>query len=132
MGSGKAKKGEPNFFEDVHAVVMLIPKGRVTNYGAIARYLGTAMSARMVGWAMNAAHANKKIPATGWSTVKGCSRVNTILKLRIPCRNGLRRRGLKSKRTRYRNLRNAFGIQRRNWIDPFVKPNLAKCFTFGG
>jgi methylated-DNA-protein-cysteine methyltransferase-like protein len=44
-------------------VVVLIPKGRVTSYGAIARYLGTSMSARMVGWAMNAAHTNKKIPA---------------------------------------------------------------------
>lgn len=52
-----------SFFENVWEVVMLIPKGRVTSYGAIARYLGTGMSARMVGWAMNAAHTNKKIPA---------------------------------------------------------------------
>lgn len=53
---------EHNFFEDVHEVARLIPKGRVTSYGAIARYLGTKMSARMVGWAMNAAHG-KNIPA---------------------------------------------------------------------
>jgi len=52
-----------SFFDDVYEVVMLIPKGRVTSYGAIANYLGTKMSARMVGWAMNAAHTNKKIPA---------------------------------------------------------------------
>jgi methylated-DNA-protein-cysteine methyltransferase-like protein len=52
-----------NFFENVYEVVMLIPKGRVTSYGAIASYLGTKMSARMVGWAMNAAHSNKKVPA---------------------------------------------------------------------
>ncbi len=52
-----------SFFEDVYEVVLLIPKGRVTSYGAIANYLGTKMSARMVGWAMNAAHTNKKIPA---------------------------------------------------------------------
>lgn len=52
-----------NFFEDVHAVAKLIPKGRVTTYGAIAKYLGTKMSARMVGWAMNAAHAIPEIPA---------------------------------------------------------------------
>ncbi|MEQ8304548.1 MAG: MGMT family protein [Cyclobacteriaceae bacterium] len=45
-----------NFFEDVYEVVKLIPKGRVTSYGAIAAYLGTKTSARMVGWAMNAAH----------------------------------------------------------------------------
>ncbi|MEL6536693.1 MAG: MGMT family protein [Bacteroidota bacterium] len=52
-----------NFFEDVYAVVRLIPKGRVTNYGAIANYLGTGMSARMVGWAMNAAHTDDTVPA---------------------------------------------------------------------
>lgn len=57
------KKKEASFFEDVWAIVRLVPKGRVTSYGAIARYLGTGMSARMVGWAMNAAHTNKKIPA---------------------------------------------------------------------
>lgn len=53
-----------SFFEQVYAVVRLIPKGRVTSYGAIAKYLGTARSARMVGWAMNGAHAVKpKVPA---------------------------------------------------------------------
>lgn len=48
------KKSEYNFFEDVYEVVKLIPKGRVTSYGAIAHFLGTRMSARMVGWAMHA------------------------------------------------------------------------------
>lgn len=52
-----------SFFDDVFEVVKLIPKGRVTSYGAIAAYLGTRMSARMVGWAMNASHADQKIPA---------------------------------------------------------------------
>ncbi len=57
------KKTE-SFFLDVYAVVRLIPKGRVTSYGAIARYLGSGRSARMVGWAMNAAHDQKpKVPA---------------------------------------------------------------------
>ncbi len=52
------------FFEDVYAVVRLIPRGRVTSYGAIAACLGTKMSARMVGWAMNASHhARPKVPA---------------------------------------------------------------------
>ena len=46
-----------SFFEDVYAVVRMIPPGRVTSYGAIAAYLGTRMSARMVGWAMNASHS---------------------------------------------------------------------------
>ena len=55
---------EYSFFEDVFAVVRQIPKGRVTSYGAIANYLGTALSARMVGWAMNASHqARPKVPA---------------------------------------------------------------------
>lgn len=52
-----------SFFDDVYEVVKLIPKGRVTSYGAIANYLGTKMSARMVGWAMNAAHTQKRLPA---------------------------------------------------------------------
>jgi methylated-DNA-protein-cysteine methyltransferase-like protein len=56
-------KASRNFFEDVYEVVRLVPKGRVTSYGAIARYLGTGMSARMVGWAMNAAHGEKNVPA---------------------------------------------------------------------
>ena len=42
-----------SFFQRVYAVVRLVPYGRVTTYGAVARYLGTAKSARMVGWAMN-------------------------------------------------------------------------------
>ena len=53
-----------SFFEQVYDVVRLIPKGRVTSYGAIAAYLGTRMSARMVGWAMNGAHnITPKVPA---------------------------------------------------------------------
>lgn len=53
-----------DFFERVYEVVRLIPYGRVTSYGAIARYLGSAQSARMVGWAMNHSHKLKeKIPA---------------------------------------------------------------------
>lgn len=54
---------EFTFFEDVYAVVRLIPAGRVTNYGAIATYLGTGLSSRMVGWAMNAAHSKQDVPA---------------------------------------------------------------------
>jgi methylated-DNA-protein-cysteine methyltransferase-like protein len=53
----------PGFFERVYEVVKLIPFGRVSSYGAIARYLGSPQSARMVGWAMNAAHNKPEIPA---------------------------------------------------------------------
>jgi methylated-DNA-protein-cysteine methyltransferase-like protein len=54
---------DTNFFEKVYAVVRQIPDGKVTSYGAIARYLGSAQSARMVGWAMNAAHSHADVPA---------------------------------------------------------------------
>lgn len=52
-----------SFFENVYDVVRLIPSGKVTSYGAIANYLGTKGSARMVGWAMNAAHGLEDVPA---------------------------------------------------------------------
>ena len=51
------------FFKKVYQVAELIPYGRVTSYGAIAKYLGTPKSARMVGWAMNASHINTNVPA---------------------------------------------------------------------
>ena len=53
-----------SFYERVHQVARLIPPGRVTSYGAIAEYLGTKGSARMVGYAMNASHtASLPVPA---------------------------------------------------------------------
>ena len=52
-----------NFFEDVYEVVKLIPKGRWTSYGAIAHYLGSKGSARMVGWAMNSTPPLAKVHA---------------------------------------------------------------------
>lgn len=53
-----------DFFQDVFEVVQLIPKGKVSSYGAIAKYLGAARSSRLVGWAMNASHKNQmNIPA---------------------------------------------------------------------
>lgn len=52
-----------DFFESVFEIVKLIPEGRVTSYGAIAKYLGSARSSRMVGWAMNASHRIPGVPA---------------------------------------------------------------------
>lgn len=57
--SGKHKDSEANtsqFFENVYAIVVKIPKGRVTSYGAIAKALGAAKSSRIVGYAMNESH----------------------------------------------------------------------------
>lgn len=50
------KMEDISFFEKVFEVARLIPYGRVTSYGAIAKYLGSARSSRMVGWAMNSSH----------------------------------------------------------------------------
>ena len=52
----------PTFFEDVWDVVRMIPPGRVTSYGTIARFLGRG-TARMVGWAMNHCHGFDDVPA---------------------------------------------------------------------
>lgn len=59
------KDQTPNdFFSRVYETTMLIPYGRITSYGAIARYLGSGRSARMVGWALNASHTRSElIPA---------------------------------------------------------------------
>ena len=47
---------DTSFYEKVYDVVRLVPVGRVTTYGAIAKYLGAARSSRLVGWAMNVSH----------------------------------------------------------------------------
>lgn len=52
-----------DFFDQVYQVVKLIPKGRVTSYGSIAKYLGAGRSARIVGYAMNSAHTLTDVPA---------------------------------------------------------------------
>ena len=58
--SSRSKTASENsFFTKVYEVVRLIPKGRITSYGAIANYLGTKGSSRMVGWAMNSSHHSK-------------------------------------------------------------------------
>lgn len=57
-------KKESSFFEQVYEVARQIPRGRVTSYGAIAACLGSRLSARMVGWAMNGAgHVSPAVPA---------------------------------------------------------------------
>src|SRR5690554_2507992 len=60
----KISEKHKDFFDMVYEVVKHIPKGRVTNFGAIAKYLGSGRSSRMVGWAMNGAHNQPEyIPA---------------------------------------------------------------------
>jgi len=59
----KLKSNNDNFFERVYEIVRQIPEGKVTSYGAIAKAIGAARSARMVGWAMNASHNLEDVPA---------------------------------------------------------------------
>lgn len=59
----KNNPNNENFFERVYEVARQIPYGKVTSYGAIAKALGAARSARMVGWAMNASHNMEDVPA---------------------------------------------------------------------
>lgn len=61
MARIKNRQSTDNFFQDVYEVAKLIPKGRVTSYGAIAHYLGLKSSARMVGWALHG--CPKNVPA---------------------------------------------------------------------
>lgn len=63
MAPGKQNKNK-DFFSKVYEVTKLIPYGKITSYGAIASYLGSGRSARMVGWALNVCHNNPElIPA---------------------------------------------------------------------
>lgn len=59
----KLSEKNKDFFQNVYDIVRLIPKGRVTSYGAIAKYLSSPRSSRMVGWAMNVAHNFSDVPA---------------------------------------------------------------------
>lgn len=59
----KLSEKNKDFFTNVYDVVRLIPYGRVTSYGSIAKYLGSPRSSRMVGWAMNNAHSLPDVPA---------------------------------------------------------------------
>ncbi|WKK66087.1 MGMT family protein [Lutimonas zeaxanthinifaciens] len=63
MIPGTVTSEQNNFFDRVYQVTRLIPFGRVTSYGSIARYLGAPRSARMVGWALNSSHTDDSIPA---------------------------------------------------------------------
>ena len=69
MPRNKKNDSSSNFFKDVYEVARLIPKGRVTSYGAIGNYLGAKSSARMVGWAMHVP-AHRVVNSSGLLTGK--------------------------------------------------------------
>lgn len=102
-------KQHADFFLNVYDVVRLIPKGRVTSYGAIAKYLGAARSARMVGWAMNNAGSQKpKVPAhrvvnqQGLLTGKHHFATPTLMK------ELLEKEGVKVVKDQIKNFKNVF------------------------
>ena len=62
--AGQIDRSNNDFFSQVYEITKLIPYGRITSYGTIARFLGSGKSARVVGWALNASHNNPEyIPA---------------------------------------------------------------------
>lgn len=91
-------KREESFFELVYEVARQIPKGRVTSYGAIAACLGTKLSARMVGWAMNGAGRVKpKVPAHRVVNRKGMLSGKHHFKTPNAMENLLKKEGIKVK-----------------------------------
>ena len=103
----EAKKSY-SFFENVFEVAKLIPKGRVTSYGAIAAYLGTKMSARMVGWAMNAVDGDKKIPAHRVVNRNGLLTGKHHFKPPSSMQRQLQREGIRVVKDKVQNFNNLF------------------------
>lgn len=81
----KKKGAQSDFFGDVYDVVRLVPRGRVTSYGAIAHYLGLKSSARMVGWAMHTCPkgvpAHRVVNSTGMLSGKHAFKTLTTMEL---------------------------------------------------
>lgn len=98
-----------SFFQDVYQVVRLIPRGRVTSYVAIARYLGAAKSARMVGWAMNDSHS-QTLPVPAHRVVNNLGLLSGKMHFATPDRMEqlLKKEGVKVKDNRVVNFTKIF------------------------
>lgn len=99
--------GSRNVFEDVYEVVALIPRGRVSSYGAIARYLGIK-SARMVGWAMNRLHERPDVPAHRVVNSSGMLTGAPAFDPRRPMRELLEEEGISIRNEKVENFREIF------------------------
>jgi methylated-DNA-protein-cysteine methyltransferase-like protein len=97
-----------NYFADVFEVVKLIPKGRVTSYGAIAAYLGMRSGARLVGWAMNASHGEKGVPAHRVVNSKGLLTGKHHFKTPMEMQRLLEKEGVKVKKDQVQNFSEIF------------------------
>jgi methylated-DNA-protein-cysteine methyltransferase-like protein len=103
MTRTKKTDSTSNFFADVYEVVKLIPKGRVTSYGAIGKYLGAKSSARMVGWAMHGCPkgvpAHRVVNSSGLLTGKHHFKTPTLME------NLLKKEGVKVVNNKVRNFK---------------------------
>ncbi|PGH38414.1 MAG: cysteine methyltransferase [Candidatus Nephrothrix sp. EaCA] len=99
-------KKENNFFNDVYEVARLVPRGRVTSYGAIAKYLGAKMSARMVGWAMNVSPPD--VPAHRVVNREGLLTGKVHFKPPSAMRRLLEKEGVKAPKDKIKNFRAVF------------------------
>ncbi|HET7180298.1 MAG TPA: MGMT family protein [Chryseosolibacter sp.] len=95
-----------NFFNDVYEVAKLVPKGRVTSYGAIARYLGVRSSARMVGWALH--NCPKTVPAHRVVNSAGLLSGKHHFKPPSAMQKALEKEGVKVKKDQVQNFREVF------------------------
>lgn len=106
MARIKNRQSTDNFFGDVYEVAKLIPKGRVTSYGAIAQYLGLKSSARMVGWAMygcpRGVPAHRVVNSAGLLTGKHHFKPPSSMQAK------LQKEGVKVKNDRVQNFREVF------------------------
>jgi methylated-DNA-protein-cysteine methyltransferase-like protein len=103
MTRTKKTDSTSNFFADVYEVVKLIPKGRVTSYGAIGKYLGAKSSARMVGWAMHGCPkgvpAHRVVNSSGLLTGKHHFKTPTLME------NLLKKEGVKVVNNKVRDFK---------------------------
>ena len=97
-----------DFFKNVYEVVKLIPSGKVTSYGAIAKYLGTNKSARVVGWAMNNSHFDSDIPAHRVVNRNGLLTGKHHFSGEKTMENLLKKEGISVKKNRIENFEDVF------------------------
>jgi methylated-DNA-protein-cysteine methyltransferase related protein len=106
MSRTKKTDSTSNFFADVYEVVKLIPKGRVTSYGAIGKYLGAKSSARMVGWAMHGCPrgvpAHRVVNSAGLLTGKHHFKTPTMME------NLLKKEGVKVVNNKVRDFKEIY------------------------
>jgi len=100
---------EIDFFQQVYQVVRLIPKGRVTSYGAIAAYLSSPKASRSVGYAMNAAHVQKpSVPAHRVVNRNGMLTGKHHFKTPTEMQEKLEKEGVKVKKDQIQNFDKVF------------------------